>query len=281
MTRILLILILGFACLPSCSRLDLAFHWADTYIVSKVDDYFDISSRQSKELKKSLKKDFKKVSKSVLPKIIADVKKFETDLQVSNLQEETLASFFTESTDYFEDFASYFADSAVTFIATADAKQLAYFEKAFHEKQSEEREKLADLKKYQSDSKEKYQKYFKMFLGTLTSDQKILIDKHLQESPYPKALKLKNKDHVFASFMKAAKTSPLDAKEFVEMMAQNPQRYNLPEYQTAFEHYREDLKKLLVSVVLSLTPEQKKELKENLQEKVSQIERIRSEVDLS
>jgi hypothetical protein len=38
MNKFLLILCLGLVSLTGCSRLDMAFRWADTYIASKVDD---------------------------------------------------------------------------------------------------------------------------------------------------------------------------------------------------------------------------------------------------
>lgn len=281
MIKFILVLVLGFLVLPACSRLDLAFNWADTYIVSKVDDYFDLTSAQSKELKKSLQNDFKKVSSKVLPKIIDDAKKLEQQLQVNVVDEKSVERLFNLGQNVFEDFYSQFSATAVGFIASTDKGQLEHFKKAFYEKQDEEKEKFADLKEYQHEQKEKYHKYFKMFLGSLTAEQKALIDDHLRHSPYPKALKLKNKEAVFNAFIAAIQQSPAKAQEFVTQFTQKPQSYNLPEYQMALKNYNEGLKKLILAMVSTLNSEQKKELRDNLLEKVSQLQKIRSVAEMS
>ncbi|XGC79794.1 DUF6279 family lipoprotein [Bdellovibrio bacteriovorus] len=281
MIKWILVLSLSLLTLPACSRLDLAFNWADTYIVSKVDDYFDLTSAQSKELKKSLQKDFKKVSSKVLPKIIDDAKKLEQRLQNNVIDESSIENLFTLGQDVFEDFYSQFSSTAVGFIATTDKAQLEHFKKAFYEKQKEEKEKLADLKEYHEDQKDKYHKYFKMFLGSLSAEQKALIDDHLRHSPYPKALKLKNKEAVFNAFFKAVQQSPAKAQEFVTQFTQKPQSYNLPDYQVALKNYNDSLKKLIVAMALTLNSEQKKELRNNLLEKVSQLQKIRSVAEMS
>ena len=47
--KIILIVLFGFS-LVSCSRLDLGVKWADTLIISQVDDFFDLKSDQEKNL---------------------------------------------------------------------------------------------------------------------------------------------------------------------------------------------------------------------------------------
>ncbi|UOF01556.1 DUF6279 family lipoprotein [Bdellovibrio reynosensis] len=281
MIKYVLVLLLGFLVLPSCSRLDLAFNWADTFIVSKVDDYFNLTYTQSKELKKSLNKDFKKVSATVIPQIIDDAKKLEQQLQKNTVDEAIIEKLFSMGQNVFEDFYAQFSVTAVEFIASTNKNQLEHFKKAFYEKQNEEKEKLADFKEYQEEQKEKYHKYFKMFLGPLNTEQKALIDNHLRNFPYPKALKLKNKEAVFNAFIQAVHQSPEKAQQFIVQFTQKPQSFNLPEYQEALKNYNRGLKKLIISMASTLNADQKKELRHNLLEKVSQLQKIRSVAEMS
>ncbi|WP_374074157.1 DUF6279 family lipoprotein [Bdellovibrio bacteriovorus] len=275
MQKILLLIAVSFTCLTACSRLDIAFNWADTFIASKVDDYFDISSKQSAALKKSLHHDFDKIKTAVLPDWIDNAKDLEQDISKGTLSEAKIRSVFSMVMKNVEQFTAHFADTAVGFIATADAKQLRYFSKAFHEKNKEDLEKFHNTKKYQNDYKEKYHKYFKMFLGSLTDSQKALIEKHISESPFPVELKVKNKETVFQKFLKES-GSPESMKAFVRDFYAHPELYNDPQYQKAFSEYQRNLQRLVVDILLNMTAQQKKELLENLQEKVSQLERIRS-----
>ncbi|WP_413943000.1 DUF6279 family lipoprotein [Bdellovibrio sp. HCB-162] len=274
MQKILLMIVVSFSCLTACSRLDIAYNWADTFIASKVDDYFDISSKQSKALKKSLQQDFEKMKTAVLPDWINNAKELEQDIAQNKLNENKISSVFSLVMRNVEHFTSYFTDTAVNFISSTDPQQLAYFSKAFHEKNEEDLKKFRDTKRYQREYKEKYYKYFNMFLGSLTDSQKLLIEKHIQNSPFPLELKIKNKEWVFQKFTKECKT-PESMKAFVRDFYAHPESYNDPAYQAAFKNYQKDLQGLVVKILLSLNSEQKKELLQNLQEKVAQLEKIR------
>ena len=41
----------------SCSRLDIAVQFANTYVVNKADDYFDLTKEQTKWVRKNFEKD--------------------------------------------------------------------------------------------------------------------------------------------------------------------------------------------------------------------------------
>lgn len=274
MQKILLLISVSFTCLTACSRLDIAFNWADTFIASKVDDYFDISSKQSAALKKSLHQDIEKIKTGVLPKWIDNAKELEQDISKGTLSEAKITSVFSLVMKNVEQFTAHFADTAVNFISTANPKQLAYFTKALHEKNNEDLEKFHNTKKYQKDYKEKYHKYFEMFLGSLTDSQKALIEKHISESPFPLELKVKNKELVFQKFIKESGSSE-SMKKFVRDFYAHPEVYTDPQYQQAFTEYQKNLQRLVVGILMNLTAQQKKELLENLQEKVTQLEKIR------
>lgn len=273
MKKIFFLICLSFSCLTACSRLDFAFNWADTYIASEVDDYFDISSQQSKSLKKSLKYDFEKMKVAVLPDWITNAQQIQKDLTNGTLNKNEINKIFTSVLSNIERLTSLFSKTAVEFISTTSSNQLEYFTKTFQEKTEEDRQKLQDEGKTEKRLK-KYYKYFEMFLGSLTVDQKKLIERHIQTAPFPSELKIRNKEWVFQQFMKK-RFSLSDLKNFVKDYLNQPEKFQLPEYQQALQKYYQNLQVLLIEVSETLTPKQKESLRQNLEEKVVQLEKIR------
>ncbi|WP_413568265.1 DUF6279 family lipoprotein [Bdellovibrio sp. HCB117] len=267
------ILIACAVSVSACARMDIAVNWADTFIAGRVDDYFDISSEQSKNLKKSLQGDFKKIKSDVLPQWINSAKQLEKDVANNVLDEHKVNTAFDLVMKNVEHFTSHFSKTAVDFIASTDGEQLSYFQKSFKEKNEDD---LKDIqsRKYEKNQKKRYFKYFEMFIGDLSDEQTALIEKHLKESPYPAELKIKNREHVFHVFMQK-RTQPEELKNFVARFSQQPDAYNLPEYNEAVKNYQARLKSLLTRVLTTLSPKQKKELCDNLLKKVAQLEKIR------
>lgn len=274
MKRTFLIICLSLSCLSACSRLDFAFNWADTYIASEVDDYFDISSQQSKSLKKSLKHDLDKI-KSAFPEWITEARHVQKTISSGTLDKNEINTIFSFVIKNVSHITTLFSETAVEFIATIDPKQLDYFTRIFHKKAEEDREKLLG-KKNLEDLLKKYYKYFEMFLGSLTTDQKNLIENHVHVTPFPSQLKLKNKEWVFQQFIKQ-RVSLDSQKNFVRSYLNQPEKFELPEYRQALQQYYQSLQNLLADVLLTLTPKQKEELRQNIQEKLVQLQKIQNQ----
>jgi len=270
----ILILSLGLLCLNSgCSRLDMAYRWADVYIASKVDDYFDISSEQKKELKKSLKKDLAEVKSDVLPTWIENLKKIEKEVNAESINQEQVAAYFSAFMKDIEEINSHFTNTAVNFIATTSPKQRDNFVKAFDKKNSDDLAKINSPSKLREQYKDKYIDWMEMFIGSMTSDQKSLLEKHLATAPFPAVLKIKNKEYIFAQHL-AGNRSQDDLQNFVKEFCAHPKSFDMPEYTAAVEAYKKNLQKFVVDVFGTLTPKQKSALKENLAEKIGQLETI-------
>ncbi|WII73638.1 DUF6279 family lipoprotein [Bdellovibrio sp. 22V] len=274
MIKTIFLICASLFCFSACSRLDLAVNWADTFLAAKVDDYFDISSEQKKELKKYLQADFKRLKNELLPQWMDEISKFKSDVAQGSLTKNRVELYFNTVMKNVSSFTGHFSETAVSFMASVDSNQLNHFNKAFRDKAKEDHEKISDTQKYRNNLRDKYYKYFEMFLGDLTAEQKNLIEKHLNETPYPAALKLKNKEHVFQTFLKE-RGSPEQIALFVKNYSAHPEQYSLPEYKQAYQQYQQSLEKLVVQVLTSLNANQKAELLNNLSEKLAQLERIR------
>ncbi len=273
MNKVLLCLCLSFTFLIGCSRLDIAFNWADTYIASKVDDYFDISSKQSKDLKSGINKDLQAIRTDVLPTWIQRLKEIKKEVSDGPLSEERISLYFSLFMKDVEQINAKFSDTAVDFIATTNPDQINYFTKAFHKKNNEDLEKFQNVAKFKSEYRDKYTEWFEMFLGYLNKEQKNLIEENLNQSPFPADLRAKNKEFVFQKFLHE-KNSAEQMKNFVKSYYLSPDTYDLPDYRQALAQYQKNMQKLVIQVLMTMNPEQKNNLKQSLSDKTAQLEKI-------
>lgn len=273
MNKFLIALSLVFLSSTGCSRLDIAFRWADTYIASKVDDYFDISSKQSQELKNGIQKNLEEVKAQVLPSWIERLQGIQHDVQDGLINDSRIAFYFTSFLKDIEQINSHFSNTAVEFIASTKPEQIEYFNKAFQKKNQDDLKKSQDLAKSKKEYRDKYEEWFEMFLGSLTPEQEKMMEENLEKSPFPAELKAKNKNYVMQNFL-SHKSSPEEMKSFVKDYYMNPDKYDLPEYREAFNRYQTDLQKLVTQIIGVMTPKQKAALKENIDEKTAQLQSI-------
>ncbi|QLY23866.1 DUF6279 family lipoprotein [Bdellovibrio sp. KM01] len=273
MKNTILFLLLGVMLLSGCSRLDIAYRWADTYIASKVDDYFDISSEQSKALKKDIKKDLGLMKTTLLPQWMERIDKIQNDIDQGTLNDAKVADYFGSFFKDIEQINAHFATTAVDFIATTQPKQIEYFKKSFAKKNQEDIEKAQNVTKLQKDYCSKYEDIFEMFLGSLTKEQKQMIEESVKASPYPAELKAKNKAYIFAEFV-THQNSMDEMKKFVREYTTSAEKFDMPEFRVANQAYQENLQKLITQVMTNLTDKQKMALKSNINEKAEQLRSI-------
>lgn len=262
-----------FLGLTGCNHIGLAFKWVDTYVASKVDDYFDINSKQSRDLKKGIQKDLQQVKTDVLPQWIARFKELEHEVIAGTLDKQKTAFYFNLFLNDVEHINSRFSDTARDFIENTRPEQLAYFARAYQKKTREDLVKYQAKEKYRKEMRSKYFEYTEMFLGPLTEQQKKMIEAHLDTAPFPGELKARNKEYILARYLEARHT-PKAQKEFLNSYYRDPRSLSLPEYQTAYTNYYRELQNLTTGLVDSLTTKQKRTLLENLREKTLQLEKI-------
>lgn len=257
----------------SCTRLDIAVSWADTYIVSQVDDYFDITSTQSKDLKASLKKDIAKVRTEQFMIWAAELRRFEKDLSEDRLDEQTFHDYFVKTLETSKKIQPYFSDTAVKFISSASPAQLEHFERTLRKKNIENEKKIQDGKKARYETRKKYLRWVDMWVDSLTKDQEQLLNQHLTDVPFPALAQIKNRNYTLEKFHEARK-SPEGLKNFVRNYYNNKYQYADPEYRQALQNYQTELEKFMFSLIKSMNDKQKKHLSENLTEKASSLERL-------
>ncbi|MNJ98609.1 hypothetical protein D3C87_163760 [compost metagenome] len=259
----------------ACSRLDMAFKSADMFLAFRVDDYFDISSQQKKDLKANFKKDLERLKKESLPELSAQLKRVDQDLERNALNEERLTELVKYSMTTMEEVLSQFSGTTQAFVGSLKPEQFIYFEKASEKKLAEERETVRDQGDFLKKGRKTYARWLEMFFGDLTRDQKALLDQHLMKTTYFYELKIKNKES-FLKKIKAGKNSPEMQKQLVISYYSDKGSQDIPEFSQGQKQFEKDLEIFLSQLIQSLSPSQKAKLKANILDKARQLDRLAS-----
>ncbi|WP_413290688.1 DUF6279 family lipoprotein [Bdellovibrio sp. HCB337] len=257
----------------SCTRLDIAVNWADTYIASQVDDYFDLSSQQNKELKSDLKQDLRKIRSQQFPIWAKTLRQLEKEVRAGTLTEAGFAKYYRDAIAASQHLLPMFTDTAVEFISSASAEQLEHFERAIRKKNVENEQKIQNSEQARNDSRKKYLRWIEMWIESLTKDQDQLLNQHLNNNPFPARAQIKNRTHVLEKFTEARK-SPESLQNFVRNYYTDKNQYSDPNYKQALTAYQADLEKFGYQLLNSLSEKQKSLLCENLTEKAALLEKL-------
>jgi hypothetical protein len=257
----------------SCARLDIAVTWADTYIASQVDDYFDLNSQQNKDLKGSLKKDIRKIRKEQFTQWAVGLRRFRKDFLENTLTEESFHKYFAETLEKTRMLQSYFTNTAVNFISTTSPAQLAHFEQTIRRKGVENEEKIQNSEQARKENRKNYLRWTELWIDSLSKEQEQLLNQHLNDHPFPAQAQIKSKNHTLEQFHEARKSSE-DLKNFVRNYYDYKNPSADPEYRQALNSYHAELEKFLFQLIKSLNEKQRKLLPENLSEKASSLEKL-------
>lgn len=259
--------------LTSCSRLDVALSWADTYIAAKVDDYFNLSSRQNKELKQALRTNIRQIRKSKFPEWAQTLRQIAREIHDHPLNEAVVDKYFRQILLVTDSLQPAFTETAVHFIGEARPEQLEHFERTVHQKNIEDEKKIQNSQKARDENRKKYLRGIELWIDSLSKEQDQLLNRHLNENPFPARALIKNRNQVLEKFS-ASKKSPEALKDFVRSYYTDKNQYADPEYREALRNYQTNLEKFTYQLLKSLNEKQKKSLCDNLMEKATLLEKL-------
>ena len=258
--------------LSSCSRLEVAYTFADEFTASKVDDFFDLSSQQKKELKGLLKEDLNKTRLELFPEIAEQLRSLEKQFEKDSIDQETLQKDVAGVKSTFWKFASYYKNTSIQTVQKISPDQF----KEFDEKVQESIADTRDIKDAQNKIRKRYRRNIEMWIGGINNDQRNSIDDFLAKSPYPFELQAQNKEHLLKQFQKA-RTNPEELNKFMTQYFENYEALRLPAYAQALDKYHQALIEFSWKTFWpTMNDKQKKNLKENLRVRAEQLEKLAS-----
>ena len=271
MKKIALFLTLSTGFLTAgCSRLDLALKFVDTYVVYKIDDYFDLTSKQKDWLRSEFEKDFAKIKSTIIPKAAQDLDRLSTTIKnKKTFTEDEVETELNQFFAYFIDIVKTFTQNAKSFASLLSAKQVETFQKNYLEKMQDFKESNNQKK-----AQERMLKSFDNWFGHLGPAQMSLIANFIKENPFPVDSLISNRLRLSDEF-KQVFLIEASRNSFIERLFTDYNSMLDSNYTQLRNNRNKNFVKMLTSILNSMTDEQRNELASNLKNRANQLMSIK------
>jgi len=272
MKKILCLIFILFS--VSCNRLQLALDWSDTFLISRVEDYFDLNSEQEKQLKVAYQQTLKEVKKEELQQFSNQLLKIKDQINSQDLERKNIQEHFDEIQNYILSISKKLEPQAQKLIETQVPKGFDQFDQEFLVKLSDDRKEWQSLEKVQKDQIENWMSWGDRLLGELTKDQMTMIENHVKINPRPRMLQIESRLAVFEKF-KIARQKPDTRTQFVNQFFTDWNSLQSIEFQDARKIYLSQTHDLLFQIYLKMDAKQKKHLVEYVDQLAIEIQNLK------
>jgi hypothetical protein len=269
MKKIILYIFISCFLLNSCSRLDLAVNFADTYIVNKTDNYFDLTSEQKKWLNLNFDKDFSKVKEIIFPRIASEL--FKAANMISSkapLGASDIKLAYERLNKLFYDGLQMFSSDAVLLVDQLNTNQIIYFQKEFDKKMKELQEN-----ENSKDSYKKMKKQFDSWLGEMTSLQKKELESFTTANP-PLTNEIVNNRQLLAHEFVSSYYDQSLRRKFVEKIMNHFGESYEANFSIKMKERNNKIIELTTSILNQITNEQREILVNRLKDRANQLLKI-------
>lgn len=263
------ILVLLCLYLNSCSRLDLAVQFANTYVAHKADDYFDLTRVQKKWLKASFENDFMRVQKTIFPQVASEMIKASDIIQTNRpVDAATVMISYERIKNLFYDGMRMFTSSALAFAEKLHPNQIAHFQKEFDIKMSDIKEDESPESFYK-----KMKKHFDSWMGGLSSSQKNELNSFSKSNPPLTAEKIFNRQLLAHEFVNAYPDQVRRNRFITKITTQFDQAYE-SKFSKTTKDRNNKIMALVASILNKMTDNQRQTLVETLRDRANQLLKI-------
>lgn len=270
----LILAISSILILSSCSRSDVMFSFADNVIVSKTDDFFDLSGPQKKELQQHLDTDLERIRKESLPPIAKSLREIDAHTRQEKIEPAWVAQKFDEFQTKAKSLAFEFQNTAVKLSLSLQPEQYDHLAKEMNAEIRKTEKDNKDQKDSDKKNFKRYQRGMEMWVGGLSNEQKDKVKAFIAEHPFPWKLQNANREFVLNQFLESKK-DPEKIKEFVSLFFQDYEAVRLPAYKEAVDNNKKAFRTFLVETFWpSLNETQKKNLSKNLIARAEELEKL-------
>ncbi len=255
----------------NCSRIEFATDWADTYLTTQIDHYFDINSLQARFVKTGLKEGIQQVRVKIFPKIAEEFKKIlsEVDKMVP-FTGEIVAQHELNLKNIFYETLSIFEPSSVEFSTQLNIDQLENFKKEFQKKNKDLLEDLGNPSEMKDKQFNKIRKQLEAWIGNLNSAQKKELEKHCALNPTPLREMVRNRELLAQQFGESFPVME-KRKKFVSDILLSYEKMRDPEYSKIVQEDQKSLFATIADILNHMTNDQRKHLSETLKDRIQQL----------
>lgn len=255
----------------SCSKLEWAVDWADTFIVREADKYFDLTSEQKKGLKKSVRQGIEKTKCETFPLISQFLNEASEKFRKDEFSQNDVDFIYDKAFTFVPIVRAHFISASVELLKTVNDKQLKNFQDYFSEKTTEIQDRVNDLKDWQKFDEKRLKKSLERWVESLDSNQTKKIREFSQQNAFPAKEQIKNRTVMLTKFINYQKARDF---ENIEAFLRKLEIERDPEYAKALEAYGQNLKKFIFYFYKELESPQKKFVVKQFSTYASQLEKM-------
>jgi len=255
----------------SCSRIDVATNFADTYIANQLDKYFDINSIQSQFVKKTLKNDIVAIRRIIFPKAADELEKVlkETD-EIKTWNKDLIIAHEKAMKDIFYSSIKILEHSAVEFASQLSPGQLKAFQKEFRKKTEDIQDLVNDPRESRDKRYDKTRKFIEAWIGSLTAAQKKDLQNFCQLHLFPYREQIVNREKLVKGFVDVFPEME-KRKQYVSELFLNYENLRDPQYTSVVLEDQDKLFDLLVKLANSMNEDQRNHLRSTLKDRIKQL----------
>lgn len=254
----------------SCSKLNVAVYWADTFAISELDDYFQISSAQKAETQKIIQMHLQEIRKNDFPKIADLFEEAANSVEKSNLERKEILSLRTRLVDLMISMSRRFEPTFQQLMKWEKENNFQRFDQALKQKQEERWQKISNEEKRLKEARRRVERLISRSVGYLTETQENRLMEVLRTNPLQ--LEWENRNIVFQKFVEAR---PTKMEAFVKSFFQDWESLQSPEYLKARDQYRKNWDDYLVFLMSNLEPKQRENVVSNLRQIGSELRSLK------
>lgn len=266
-----ILILLSITIHQSCSRIDVATSFADSYITNQLDKYFDINSIQSQFARQNLKKDITSIKRIIFPRAADELEKVlkETD-EIRTWNRELIVAHEKSMKDIFYSSLHILEHSAVGFAEKLSEDQLKSFNKEFKSK-TEDIQELVDRPSKARDKRyDMIRKYIEGWIGNLTNEQKTDLRNFCQLNLFPYREQIKNREKLARGFNDVFADKDKRMK-YVSELFLNYESLRDPDYTKVVLEDQDKFIDLLVKLANKMTDDQINHLRSTLKDRIHQL----------
>lgn len=255
----------------SCSKLSVGVYWADTFALSQIDDYFVMDSAQEEKAKAEFQAAFRQVRQNEFIPMAKLLEEMAAEVEGGSATIGKLETWSKTALAILQRGAGRFENLGQMLVAQQAASGIKRFDEEFAKKHREQGEKLSSEKGRLKQAKKRIERVVSETFGSLNAEQEALVEQTLKDNPL--LLEHQNRGELFEQF-KRARVLPETRVEFLRKYFQDWESLQSKEYLKARDAYQKSSRELMLQLLASASPEQKKNLVDNFRKRAGEMKKL-------
>lgn len=168
--------------LASCSKLSIGVYWADTFVMSSLDDYFVMSADERQDTKKQFQEILLTVRREDFPRKADHLDRLAKAVQTESLTPAELETWIEEANRILRGSLQRFEPLGHSLVSLQVPQGFRRFDAEFLRKQEKKKKVLASAESLKKDERKRFDRITHETIGSLTQDQQKIVDAELPQS---------------------------------------------------------------------------------------------------